>query len=173
MYGPSSRQYGRPFALSLQSTEPAPPTVPARIRSKLAIYTPERELVDAYLYEIAKGYNVDWRPEPPADAVDGTSAAAPGEGDDGAGDDGPGGGLGETTKPQAEPVAVAARSDSPTKAAGALQDVTASGGVDAGSGGKNGGEGEKAAAPVSAPAAKKLSPEEELAARFERLKRLQ
>jgi vacuolar protein sorting-associated protein IST1 len=64
------------------------------------LYTPARELVDAYLYEIAKGYGVDWIPDPPAeikaegdkgiealkkDAKDGS------EGEDGS-EDGPGDG---------------------------------------------------------------------------------
>lgn len=57
-------QYGRAFALTLLPNEPAPPTVPARVASKLALYTPSKDLVDAYLGEIARGYGVDWLPEP-------------------------------------------------------------------------------------------------------------
>jgi hypothetical protein len=38
-----------------------PPRVPQRVLSKLAVYVPPIELVDAYLEEIARGYNVDWR----------------------------------------------------------------------------------------------------------------
>ncbi len=37
-----------------------PPRVPPRILSKLAVYVPPVELVDAYLEEIARGYNVQW-----------------------------------------------------------------------------------------------------------------
>lgn len=32
--------------------------------NKLTVATPPRELVDAYLGEIAKGYGVDWAPPP-------------------------------------------------------------------------------------------------------------
>lgn len=166
--GCSSPQYGRPFALSLQSTEPAPPSVPARIRSKLAVYTPERELVDAYLYEIAKGYNVDWRPEPPADSSEANlDSGAPAKGDDGSSDDAPGG-VGEVVKkPEAEAVAVA--NESPKKGGAGLPDADAKAGGSA----EKSDKAEKAeAAPASAPVTKKLSPEEELAARFERLKQL-
>ena len=49
--------------MTLLPTEAPPPTVPSRIISKLALYTPARELVDAYLWEIAKGYGVPWEPE--------------------------------------------------------------------------------------------------------------
>lgn len=37
--------------------------VPERITSKLVIQTPPVDLVDLYLYEIAKAYSVDWMPE--------------------------------------------------------------------------------------------------------------
>ncbi|GAA5903554.1 Ist1p [Sporobolomyces salmoneus] len=37
--------------------------VPGRITSKLTVQTPPTELVDLYLYEIAKAYSVDWRPQ--------------------------------------------------------------------------------------------------------------
>ena len=35
--------------------------MPSRIVSKVAIYVPPQELVDAYLEEIAKGYGLAWR----------------------------------------------------------------------------------------------------------------
>ena len=35
--------------------------MPPRIVSKVAIYVPPQELVDAYLEEIAKGYGLAWR----------------------------------------------------------------------------------------------------------------
>lgn len=50
------------FALGLLPTEPPPPTVPARVAHKLKLFTPGEELVDAYLWEIAKSYKVDWVP---------------------------------------------------------------------------------------------------------------
>ncbi|OWZ42499.1 hypothetical protein C349_03326 [Cryptococcus neoformans var. grubii Br795] len=56
-------RFGRTFALSLLPTEPPPPTVPARIAHKLKLFTPGEELVDAYLWEIGKSYKVDWVPE--------------------------------------------------------------------------------------------------------------
>ncbi|GAA6061413.1 hypothetical protein JCM10212_004471 [Sporobolomyces blumeae] len=46
--------------------------VPERITSKLVIATPPKQLVDSYLYEIAKAYGVDWQPEgiePPAASI--------------------------------------------------------------------------------------------------------
>ncbi|KIR39642.1 hypothetical protein I307_01524 [Cryptococcus deuterogattii 99/473] len=55
-------RFGRTFALGLLPTEPPPPTVPARVAHKLKLFTPGEELVDAYLWEIAKSYKVDWVP---------------------------------------------------------------------------------------------------------------
>jgi hypothetical protein len=55
----ASTQFGRPFAVATMANDP--PCVPPRILSKLAVYVPPIELVDAYLEEIAKGYNVDWK----------------------------------------------------------------------------------------------------------------
>jgi hypothetical protein len=52
-------QFGRPFAIATMANDP--PRVPQRVLSKLAVYVPPIELVDAYLEEIARGYNVDWR----------------------------------------------------------------------------------------------------------------
>lgn len=124
------------------------------------------------MYEIARGYNVDWTPEPPASSAD--SEDKP-EG----GDDEPGGGIavktaerdGEgdangdeegkngTQDEEAEAVVVPAKS-STTYPAGTEKDAWA----------------DKPTAkdtPVSSgPPTKKLSPEEELAQRFERLKKL-
>jgi vacuolar protein sorting-associated protein IST1 len=156
--------------LTLQSGENAAPPeqVPARIRSKLALYIPERELVDAYLYEIAKGYGVDWTPEPPKSEsynppqADETESNGKTDGDD---DDEPGGGVKERVK---EALAVpvggkekegdhggGARSGTSPQDKGDVPDAWAKG------------------APVVAPApTKKLTPEEELAQRFERLKKL-
>ncbi|WVF68878.1 hypothetical protein IAT40_003651 [Kwoniella sp. CBS 6097] len=56
-------KFGRNFSLSLQQSDPPPAIVPARILSKLALFTPSKELVDAYLGEIARGYGVNWAPE--------------------------------------------------------------------------------------------------------------
>lgn len=43
---------------------------------KLALSTPSSELVDAYLFEIAKGYGVSWSPPTPL-AKEGGSDAQP------------------------------------------------------------------------------------------------
>ncbi|GAA5855486.1 hypothetical protein JCM5353_008895 [Sporobolomyces roseus] len=52
---------GRDYAIAaIDNTDSL---VPERITSKLRIETPPTELVDLYLYEIAKAYSVDWRPE--------------------------------------------------------------------------------------------------------------
>ncbi|OCF33369.1 hypothetical protein I316_04788 [Kwoniella heveanensis BCC8398] len=56
-------KFGRNFSLSLQQSDPPPATVPVRVLSKLALFTPSKELVDAYLGEIARGYGVAWTPE--------------------------------------------------------------------------------------------------------------
>nr|ODN91283.1 hypothetical protein L203_01488 [Cryptococcus depauperatus CBS 7841] len=56
-------QYGRNFALTLLPSDPPPASVPPRVSAKLTLYTPSKELVDAYLWEIAKGYGIDWAPE--------------------------------------------------------------------------------------------------------------
>ncbi|WVQ96400.1 hypothetical protein IAU59_003505 [Kwoniella sp. CBS 9459] len=56
-------KFGRNFSLSLQQSDPPPASVPARVLSKLALFTPSKELVDAYLGEIARGYGVNWVPE--------------------------------------------------------------------------------------------------------------
>lgn len=64
-----------------------PPVVPPRIVSKVAIYVPPKELVDAYLEEIARGYGLAWR----APASLNEAAAETGDDED---DGGPGGGVG-------------------------------------------------------------------------------
>ncbi|WVN87057.1 uncharacterized protein L203_102233 [Cryptococcus depauperatus CBS 7841] len=56
-------KYGRNFALTLLPSDPPPASVPPRVSAKLTLYTPSKELVDAYLWEIAKGYGIDWAPE--------------------------------------------------------------------------------------------------------------
>ncbi|CEQ41882.1 SPOSA6832_03629, partial [Sporobolomyces salmonicolor] len=37
--------------------------VPDRVTAKLVVSAPPQELIDLYLYEIAKAYSVDWRPQ--------------------------------------------------------------------------------------------------------------
>lgn len=55
----SDSQFGRNYALAVIANDP--PVVPPRIVSKVAIYVPPKELVDAYLEEIARGYGLAWR----------------------------------------------------------------------------------------------------------------
>jgi len=68
----------------MQSTDPPPASVPPRILSKLALYTPPQELVDAYLGEIAKSYGVPYESAHPIEAMDDEAkkgdADGPGEG---------------------------------------------------------------------------------------------
>ncbi|WVQ79483.1 hypothetical protein IAT38_001582 [Cryptococcus sp. DSM 104549] len=153
-------KFGRPFALSLLPTQPAPPTVPPRILSKLALYTPSRELVDAYLGEIARGYGVDWAPAGGAVEGDGEGEGLEplkrkGSGGSGGEDDGDGGDEREEkqTEKKAEEGKKPSRETSPVKAPTAPSPKPA------------------AATPAPAPE-KKLTEEEELAKRFERLKNL-
>jgi hypothetical protein len=39
--------------------------IPGKVMKKLVLSTPPPELVDAYLFEIAKGYGVSWTPPTP------------------------------------------------------------------------------------------------------------
>ena len=161
-------QYGRTFALALQSTEEPPKSVPPRIVSKLALYTPGRELVDAYLYEIARGYGVNWAPEAGPDEVltddrspegEVQKGTGKGEGEGGdAGGSGPGEGQQKKLAAGVEPAkdTVPTMPAAPTYPAGQEKDAWSGG--EAGATGGGGG--------------KKLSEEEELAKRFERLKSL-
>ncbi|GAA5852362.1 hypothetical protein JCM9279_001175 [Rhodotorula babjevae] len=52
---------GRDFAIAC--IDNLDDIVPERVTSKLKVETPAPELVELYLYEIAKAYAVDWRPE--------------------------------------------------------------------------------------------------------------
>lgn len=148
----------------MTTSEKPPASVPARVSSKLALFTPSKELVDAYLGEIAKGYGVSWLPEPSfsADGADGEDkSGGSGGADDQDGEDGPGG-----TKEAIEPL----KASSPTKVGVAeAEPATES---------KTTTESTKTNAPPP-PAgpekevwAKKPTEDEELAERFERLKKL-
>ncbi|EIW72311.1 hypothetical protein TREMEDRAFT_26847 [Tremella mesenterica DSM 1558] len=80
-------KYGRNFALSLLPTELTQPGVPSRVLSKMSLFTPSPDLVDAYLSEIARGYNVPYEsPLPPLDsAVVGAEKESSPEDEDGDG----------------------------------------------------------------------------------------
>ncbi|RSH87676.1 uncharacterized protein EHS24_000190 [Apiotrichum porosum] len=85
-------KYGRAFSLSLQPSDPPPAVVPQRIVSKLVLYTPPAALVDAYLGEIARGYGVSYLP-PLEDGV-ADAALEPEKDDGGEGSGGSGDGEG-------------------------------------------------------------------------------
>ena len=144
--------------------------MPTRITSKLALFTPGKELVDAYLYEIAKGYGVDWTPEPdPISASKGEDLGALEKGSkgDSAGSDG-GGDEGEAVEgSKASPKTAADKADKDIETDKSDKEAVP--------------ETSKLPSPEkktisSSPAepapTKKLTPEEELAQRFERLKNL-
>ena len=44
--------------------------IPSKVMKKLVLSTPPPELVDAYLFEIAKGYGVSWNPPTPLNVTE-------------------------------------------------------------------------------------------------------
>lgn len=62
------RKFGREFSIGVMENREG--CVSDRVMSKLKLNMPSAELVDAYLYEIAKGYGVKWVP-PSRDQVKG------------------------------------------------------------------------------------------------------
>lgn len=82
----SNKQYGRTFSLTLLPQTPPPESVPKRVQSKLALFTPSPDLVEAYLSEIARGYGVPYAPLGAADdAADSNSVEGSDGDDDGSG----------------------------------------------------------------------------------------
>ena len=158
----SDEQYGRAFALTLLSTEPAPDTVPPRVAAKLALFTPPPELVDAYLGEIARGYGVPYEPitglGPPPEAADieeGIAKSGDAASDD---EDGPGdvtGGSAELKAPATGGPTRTSKSPSPEKADAIAAKLNAA-----------------PAKTLPAIVTPKANEEDELAKRFERLKNL-
>lgn len=133
----------------MQSTDPPPASVPPRILSKLALYTPPQELVDAYLGEIAKSYGVPYESAHPIEAM-GDEAK---NGDD----DGPGEGQ---EKEEAKVLEIVSAEDGKK--------------VDIAQGKKDEGATVLPELPSTTPEAppKKVNEDDELAKRFERLKNL-
>ncbi|WWC65572.1 uncharacterized protein I303_108190 [Kwoniella dejecticola CBS 10117] len=164
-------KFGRNFSLSLTTTPP-PPSVPSRITSKLKVFVPSKELVDAYLSEIARGYGVDWAPEPAPDEEEAEEGIEPlkrdTKEDDSDYDQGSEGGGNEDERG-------GDKLDNPISG-----DEKVEKGLDvkkqSKAKSKSTSPEKKDASPIPPPAAaaapKKLSPEEELAQRFERLKNL-
>jgi len=133
----------------MQSTDPPPASVPPRILSKLALYTPPQELVDAYLGEIAKSYGVPYESAHPIEAMDDEAK----KGDD----DGPGEGQ---EKEEAKVLEIVSAEDGKK--------------VDNAPGKKDEGATVLPELPSTTPEAppKKVNEDDELAKRFERLKNL-
>jgi len=65
-------KYGREF--SLGAMENRDNCVSERVMKKLVLSTPSSELVDGYLFEIAKGYGINWSPPRPLVKEDGGDA---------------------------------------------------------------------------------------------------
>ncbi|KAL1409457.1 Vacuolar protein sorting-associated protein ist1 [Vanrija albida] len=146
-------KFGRNFSLALLpgDANPSPPGVPPRIVSKLKVFSPGAELVDAYLGEIANSYGVSYLPYLPNDKAEGEDEPSGEDGDD---EDGGGGEAVKDKEPVAIPTPAApAREPSPLKSPDA----------------------EKKDAPPppgQIRVVKKPTEDDELAARFERLKNL-
>jgi vacuolar protein sorting-associated protein IST1 len=140
----------------MQSTDPPPASVPPRVLSKLALYIPPKELVDAYLGEIAKSYGVPFEAAQPIEALEDDHAPKNEGGDD---TEGPGEGQ---EKEQAQALEVVSAVDDTGKKADTAH-------------GKKDSEGVlpelPSTTPVEAPP-KKVNEDDELAKRFERLKNL-
>lgn len=133
----------------MQSTDPPPASVPPRILSKLALYTPPQELVNAYLGEIAKSYGVPYESARLIEAMDDEAK----KGDD----DGPGEGQ---EKEEAKVLEIVSAEDGKK--------------VDNAQGKKDEGATVLPELPSTTPEAppKKVNEDDELAKRFERLKNL-
>lgn len=132
--------------------------MPKRVLSKLALFIPSKELVDAYLGEIARGYGVAWAPEPTLDELKSGENAEVGGGDDASG------GVGKHEQDGEKTKVGAGDGDEEEEESGGVKGGTSVPPPPAGP--------EKDAWAAPAPATKKLTEEEELAKRFERLKQL-
>jgi len=61
-------KFGREFSAAVMENRDG--RVSERISKKLAVHTPSAELVDAYLREIARGYNIEWTLPSPSTTED-------------------------------------------------------------------------------------------------------
>jgi len=134
----------------MQSTDPPPASVPPRVLSKLALYVPPKELVDAYLGEIAKSYGVPYESAQPIEALEEDIK----KGDD---EDGPGEGQ---EKEEAKVLEIVSPDDGKKAESAQGQKNEASAQLP-----------ELPSTTVEAPP-KKVNEDDELAKRFERLKNL-
>jgi vacuolar protein sorting-associated protein IST1 len=144
----------------MQSTDPPPASVPPRILSKLALYTPPKELVDAYLGEIAKSYGVPFEAAKPMEPLEEDKEDTKGDEDNSAG---PGEGQEKEENKALEPAATTSEASKKTEESSVPIK-------------KDGGAASLPDLPSTAPGQdappKKVNEDDELAKRFERLKNL-
>lgn len=154
-------QFGRAWSLAMQPSDPPPAMVPPRILSKLALYTPPKELVDLYLGEIAKSYGVLYEVAQPMDKLeDDTEVIDKGSDDEG--------GLGGPGNGQEKEAPVAADDKTPKKVSKGEQVENKDPELGTGTATTLP---EVPATTASVPV-KKVNEDDELAKRFERLKNL-
>jgi len=81
-----THKYGRDFAIAVMENKDN--CVSERVTKKITNLMPSRDLVDAYLFEIAKGYGIEWSPYPEKAPGDEPSedTTPPDEGEGGGGD---------------------------------------------------------------------------------------
>ena len=146
----------------MQPADPPPATVPPRVLSKLALYTPPKELVDAYLGEIARSYGAPFEAAQPMEKLEDDQTAVAKSDDD---EDGGGPGEGQ----EKEGVKALESESEPARGNSKKHEEVKKGNEAAGEPTTGMSE-----VPVTTEAAppKKLTADEELAQRFERLKNL-
>lgn len=132
----------------MQGTDPPPASVPPRVLSKLALYIPPQELVDAYLGEIAKSYGVPYESAQPIEAMEDDAK----KGDD----DGPGEGQ---EKEEAKVLEIVTAEDGKKESGQSKKDEEVT-------------ELPELPSTTAEAPPKKLNEDDELAKRFERLKNL-
>ena len=76
-------RFGKDFAIRANDNQDS--CVPARVVDKLKVDPPSAKLVQAYLEEIARTYNVDWPPQRESEEVEQMGREVDGEDDDGVG----------------------------------------------------------------------------------------
>lgn len=145
----------------MQPSDPPPASVPPRVLSKLALYVPPQQLVDAYLGEIARSYGAPFEAAQPMDKLDDETPAEDEGDDEDGGADGPGEG-------QEKASASKVSTQDKDQAESSSKEQTNN---------KKDSEGETTSVMPEMPTAAELAPrkltaDEELAQRFERLKNL-
>ena len=145
----------------MQPSDPPPASVPPRVLSKLALYVPPQQLVDAYLGEIARSYGAPFQAAQPMDKLDDESPAEDKGDDEDDRADGPGEGQ------EKEPALKVPTQDKDKPESSSKEQVENK---------KDNESGSTSVMPevptATEPAPRKLTADEELAQRFERLKNL-